>query len=298
MAPLWSYLSTGYLLAMSVWLLTGIAIFFLLLKRRQHRRSAGKSLTAIHVALGIWFCLAALTIPELYCALFSDHTDSFSMTNISRRWFNRHVRLNAQGFRDEIPFDTLPADGRQRLVFIGDSFTFGHGIDELRLRFSDRVAQQLEVAHPEKWQVNNAGTPGWELRQIVETVDGWTKEGAQIDVLVYAFVLNDIEYFDERTGAYYQQLATLEPRFWFFRETYFYNQFYYRVQAMSRSESVGYYTYLQQSYAGPPWDRFTAKLDELQGICRRNQIDLRIVSFPFLHTSEGEDPFAQALNQL
>ncbi|MEX1229512.1 MAG: SGNH/GDSL hydrolase family protein [Planctomycetaceae bacterium] len=298
MAPLWSFLSTEYLLVMGGWIIAGIAAFYWLLKTRQRRRLAGGSLTRIHVALGLWFCLAALTLPELYCAFFSDHTDSFSKTNISRRWFARHVELNDQGFRDDVPLHRFTADDRRRLVFVGDSFTFGHGIDDPAERFSNRLARDLEEIHPGAWQVNNAGISGWDLREIVKLVNDWMTKGVKVDVLVYVFVLNDIEHFDERTQKYYQQLTALEPKWWVLRETYFYNQMYYRVQALLRSESIGYYDYLNEAYAGPPWERFTDKLDELHTLCERNGIELQIVGFPFLHDQKGENPFAGGMNQL
>lgn len=298
MSPLWSFLSTEYLLVMGGWIVGGLIAFYGLLKTRQRRRIAGQSLTRIHIALAVWFCLAAFTLPELYCALFVDHTDSFSKTNISQRWFLRHVELNDQGFRDDVPMRRFTDGGRKRLVFVGDSFTFGHGIDDPADRFSNRLARELEMQQPSSWQVNNTGICGWDLREIFNLVNDWIIERVKIDVLVYVFVLNDIEHFDERTNDYYQQLTALEPKWWPLRETYFYNQMYYRVQALLRSESIGYYDYLNEAYAGPPWGRFTAKLDELQSLCERNGIELKIVAFPFLHDQKGENPFSQAMIQL
>lgn len=298
MAPLWSFLSIEYMLVMGTWIVLGVAAFVWLLKLRQRRRVAGKRLTGIHVALGVWFCLVALTLPEVYCALLVDHTDSFSKTNISQRWFLRHVELNDRGFRDHEPLHRFAEGDRRRLAFVGDSFTFGHGIDDPADRFSNILSRELEEIRPGAWQVNNAGVSGWDLPEMVRLVNDWIAEGVKVDVLVYVFVLNDIEHFDERTNAYYQQLTALEPQTWVLRETYFYNQLYYRLQALLRSESIGYYDYLSEAYAGPTWEKFTAKLDELHRLCEQNDIELRIVAFPFLHDQDAESPFAPAMRQL
>jgi hypothetical protein len=58
---------------------------------------------------------------------------------------------NSRGFRDPEP----TFDSRPRILFLGDSFTWGYCVDRSE-RFSDRLRQR----HPE-WQVDNFGVVGY-----------------------------------------------------------------------------------------------------------------------------------------
>jgi hypothetical protein len=126
----------------------------------------------------------------------------------------------------------------------------------------------------------------------------WIDQQVDVDVLVYTFVLNDVENFDERTAAHYQTIQGLEPRFFLFRETYFFNWLYFRLLQFRRPEVRGYYSYLRESYESEVWGRLERKLDELHEVCTQHGIDLRIVVFPFLHNLGDDYPFAEAHRRL
>ena len=64
-------------------------------------------------------------------------------------------QLNALGFREgELIAETLSVRTR-RILFLGDSFTFGSGIDDPRLRFTDRLEAELGAG----FHLYNAGIP-------------------------------------------------------------------------------------------------------------------------------------------
>lgn len=292
------HLSDAYLAGMGAWLVLLALGLVGLLKIRRRWKRRGRKLEIVHALLSVWFLLAGLTIPELGCALFYDETDSFSLTNASQRWYAIHVQTNAAGFRDARPFPPKLPESAEYIGFAGDSFTFGHGV-EAEDRFSNRIAARLRATHPGQFVVSNLGLPGVDLRQLRDRLlPEWIAEGADFDVLVYICVLNDIEYFDERTGQHYQTVARLKPRFFLFRETYFYNLLYIRLRLLQRPEVRNYYGYLQASYEGESWRRFRRKLLELDGLCRRNGIELRIVIFPFLHNLGPDYPFREAHRKL
>ncbi len=101
----------------------------------------------------------ALTDPVLGWRLIPSaarnaHTSEFQLV----------YRTNAEGLRER----ELADDGRLRVLFLGDSQTFGEGV-EVGRRFSDRVGEALGVFSI------NAGVPGWGLHQMVDwfTLDGW-----------------------------------------------------------------------------------------------------------------------------
>lgn len=292
-----TWLPLDYLLCMGAWLVALAVAGRALLKWRQTRRRAKQSLRGPHSGLAVWMILATLTAPELLCALFYDATDSFSQTNVSRRWFERHVNPNRAGYRDAIELPKSRRSGHQYVAFAGDSFTFGHGVRDVADRFSHRVGKALQK---ENVVTFNVGLPGVDIRQLVNALlEEFDRDAVPIDALVYTFVPNDIEYLDERTAAFYQQRAGYDPSFFLWKNTYFYNLLYHRVMSAMRSDANNYYSYLAQSYRdGEPWDQFRRKLGQLDEWCRGRNARLQVVIFPFL-TSLGEtDPFAPAYARL
>ena len=293
------YLSDGYLAAMGLWLVVLAVAPVAIMRWRRQRRRIGKPLRLVHAGLMLWLLITLLTLPELYCALFYDTTDSFGKTNVSKRWYETHVVINVDGFRDDRPLSETLRPGRQRICFIGDSFTFGHGVPNVADRFSERIATDLESIQPGRYGVANAGLPGLGVAKLVDgllpdLIDG----DEQIDVLVYTFVPNDIENFDERTAEHYRDIGAMQPEFFFVRDTYFYNLVYYRWQMLRRPGVHNYYSYLSESYRTEPWNRMQRKLDELVAVCKANDIELRVIIFPFLHNLGTDYPFRDAHRRL
>ena len=291
--------STAYTLGLGLWLCVGGMAGWGLLKLRRRWREKPRARKCVHAGLGLWMLLAVLTLPEISCALFYDQTDAFSQTNISRRWFALHVQPNREGYRDDQLLPTSLKSNQQSIVFVGDSFTFGHGVKNTADRFTDRLRSRWSREHPDQFLVSNASLPGTDIRMLADgVVADLYRERHPIDLMVYVFVPNDIEYCDERTSHHLDSLAAMEPRGWLFRETYFYNLLWYRWQSLARPESAAYYGYLKGAYTSEPWGRCTLKLDQLRETCDYHGTRLAIVAVPFLHDLESEDSFAVAHEQL
>jgi len=293
---LFVWLPFDYLLGLGAWLAALFAAAVLLLRWRRTRRSQKRSLRGPHAGLALWLVFAALTLPEVLCALFYDATDSFSQTNVSRRWFDRHVVVNRAGYRDARELPTIRDPAKRYVAFVGDSFTFGHGIKNVADRFSDRVGTALQ---DDGVVTFNVGLPGIDIRTLAQAVpEEFDKLGVPTDAVVYAFVPNDIEYCDERTAAFYQQRASLQPSFFLWKHTYFYNLLYHRLSHWGSAGSGDYYGYLRESYEGPPWDCFTKNLDHLDAWCRGRKTRLVVVIFPFLMDLNERHPFLNAYARL
>jgi lysophospholipase L1-like esterase len=285
----------SYLLGLIGWLIALAASLPALLKlRRKLRLRVGGEPRWTLIGLSLWFFLAALTVVELCFAVIYDQTDSFNMSNVSQHWFARHVRDNPQGFRDAKPFPRSVPAGKQRVAFIGDSFTFGHGIKNVADRFSDRVGARLEAVQPGRFLESNIGSPGIHVQIIANMVEKFVTRGHQIDVLVYTICLNDIEAYEPAIDQMQKKFDLHSPKFFLIRDTYFLNMLYFRVQQAWLPEVRSYYSQLADSYRGAPWDGMRRKLDELREFCAAKKIDLRIVIFPFLHNLGPDYPFDAA----
>jgi hypothetical protein len=103
--------------------------------------------------------------------------------------YSAEIRINSLGFRGaEIPAAKKP--GVVRVLFLGDSFMFGHGLAENEtLPFF--VGQELERTRPEKFEVVNGGVYGY---STADELNLFKKFGAPLglDLVVTLFMSNDL----------------------------------------------------------------------------------------------------------
>ncbi|MBW2287612.1 MAG: SGNH/GDSL hydrolase family protein [Deltaproteobacteria bacterium] len=93
---------------------------------------------------------------------------------------------NHDGFREGDLEVEVMAAGMQRVLFLGDSFTFGSGVDDPALRFSDR----LERAFGDGFHFYNAGIPGSQPSDWVRFVGVFLRD-YRPDAVVAVFFLRD-----------------------------------------------------------------------------------------------------------
>jgi hypothetical protein len=295
------YLSTGYLIGMAVWLVVMAGLFYGVLRYRQVSRQQQRGLALANVALSLCMLLALATLAELSFACFADFSDTFNITNVSKRWLALHLdrERNNEGFRDRQPFTKYVAQGRKRIIFLGDSFTAGHGVNRMEDRFTDRIAAWLDAEAPGRYVVANLGEPGYEA-SMVEAMAAAVLSRMQADVslFVYVYNLNDIEgYMQEANQNPLEGIYTSEPTFFLFRDTYLLNWLYFRFQQFQARHNT-YFEKLAAAYDSPAWDGLRAKLSQLHRECAEGHAEFRIVIFPFLHDLSGEDSFREARKRL
>ncbi|HID22170.1 MAG TPA: hypothetical protein EYP14_07185, partial [Planctomycetaceae bacterium] len=163
----------GYLIGMTVWLAMLLAGLWSLVLYRQSTHDVPQRLRRANWLLSVWMGLATLTAVELYFALFYDTTDSFNRTKVSRKWYRLYADRQRRPleirpgagiyYRDDHDFPKHPRGGRNRICFLGDSFTFGHGIRRIQDRFSNLVQAELDRRAPGRFEVTNLSDAGTDL---------------------------------------------------------------------------------------------------------------------------------------
>jgi hypothetical protein len=290
-------LPVDYLLGLVAWIAVGAASGAFLLKfRRRWRQLAPRRVKWVNAALSFWTFCAALTAVELYFAVWYDESDSFNLSNVSQHWFARHVHRNEAMFRDARPFPRHVPEGVRRICFVGDSFTFGQGIKDVGDRFCDRIGRRLDAVRPGEFLTSYVGDFGINAEQVTELVRQQVQHGFQMDMIVYTICLNDIEIYRPGGAAREQQFHT--PTFVLFRDTYFLNLLYFRLQQARLPSVRSYYSDLAESYQGPAWREMREQLDKLRELCDDHHIQLRIVIFPFVHNLRPAYPFEAAHEQI
>jgi hypothetical protein len=308
MWQLFLQLSDGYLLAMTFWLVMLALVPVALVRLRRQWAGDKRRLKVVYAGLSVWLCLGMLTLPEVGFALFYDTTDSFDMTNVSRRWFRVHVNpdvrnlefSNETGIQYRSKSDVVlnPSDGRRHVCFLGDSFTFGHGVANVADRFSDRISKQLNGEGEPSTEFSNLAWPGTDLLWAEAILKHSFSSGGRIDDAVYVLCLNDIEAFHDPTMSRSSSLSHFEPPGFFFRDTYFFNWLYFRSQLLLQPQTRGYYSFVKEYYEGEPWLRFREALSRTSTLCREHDCTFRVAIFPFLNNPGPEYPFREIHHQI
>jgi hypothetical protein len=286
----------GYLAAMAIWVIVLLGLFYGLLRYRQSCRRKSRRMWFANAGLSIAMLLAAVTAGELGFACFADFSDTFNITNVSKRWLVLHIdsEWNNVQVRDRNPLTKFVGPGQKRIIFVGDSFTAGHGIKNIDDRFSDRIAAWLEEKRPGKYVVSNYAEPGLEASMIEGKIKALFQEHYDVNMVVYVYNLNDIEGYAPKTQEQLLQINTAEPHNPLLRDTYLLNWLYFRYVQFKYAKGTNYFASLAEAYRGEPWTGLRAKLAQLRRECAEQNVDFRLVIFPFVQGLGDEDVFRDA----
>ncbi|MFO1003372.1 MAG: hypothetical protein U0936_23810 [Planctomycetaceae bacterium] len=301
------WLDAGYLVGMAAWLviLWGILVW-MLRRRRMARLNSVATKRSLHsriltVCFGLWFLCASLTAAELVFALFVDHSEAFNASMIAKRWFQVHFdsQRNEDGFRERRLLATRLPEGVSRILFLGDSFTAGHGVNRIDDRFTEQLEVLLNSKGSPKYQVYNMGEPGFEISMIRAMESAVLEKEYPVKTLIYCYMMNDIEGYDPKTGAAIEEISKRrQSSSWLVSHSFFINWMYHRWVQYSAGSSVDYFPHLVESYDGPPWQAVEHELDNMAAMCEAKGVGFRLVIFPFLHNLGPDYPFLRAHEKL
>jgi hypothetical protein len=255
-----------------------LLISFLCLYR--HARLRGQS-RGFRLLLGNFLLLSFLTSlllagGEAYYRYLCDETDSFAIGLVSERWFTRHYTLNNLGIRDNIDYENLPAGGKRRITFLGDSNTNGHGLPRVEERFINILRKEFTA-----WEIHFLGGDGYDTGHLLGSLQRRIGEGYQLDVVIYIYCLNDISDLMSEWRETASRLYSERPGFPF-ANSYFLNTLYYRFKVLADPELRAYFDNLAAAYEDERWPLQQHRLELLHEIVTSNSADLLVVTFPFL----------------
>ena len=293
-----------YLLVLAGWLVALALVLVGLLKlrrswRRRHVLNAWRS-CGLGLALAAWSVLATVTALEVIFVCFVEHSDAFNGTNISKRWFQRYIdaQRNQDDYRDRRTLATPVPKGVKRIVVFGDSFVAGHGIKRMDDRFTERLERLFNADGVERVHVYNAGDPGYEVSLIEAMMRAMLEQYGAIDVIIYCYMMNDIEGYDPRTEEFLREINSRAPTHPLITRTYFLNWVYFRWQQLRTDAAVNYFPHLVDSYSTPAWQSVAGSLGRMKQRCDEKGMEFRLVLFPFMQDLGPEYPFREAHQKL
>lgn len=279
----------GYLLDYLLWcvLLVSLFIHAWCFFRWFPRKSRPR--TALILGNGLIFlCLLATGAwaGETFLRFTYVATDSFGVSLPARRWFALYTSLNSAGCRDKEWVVPKPLRVK-RIAFIGDSFTYGWGVENVKDRFTDRLQIMFDGKEPHAVEVMNVAKPGWntgdEIQPLKDMIDVY---GA--DEVVLCMVLNDIEDLLPTTKGF-NPTRPPEPTL-FNPDSSCLLDYLYRTIILPRSPSVsGYFDWLARGYADAKvLQKEAERLGEMIQYCQSHQVKLRVILLPYIRSGGTE----------
>lgn len=231
----------------------------------------------IAAIIGIMFVVLSM---EGYYGFFYDEPDSYGLLLTSQRWFKKHYKYNNVGLRDNK--DYYFEKEKQRIVFIGDSYTIGHGIKNIEDRFTGIIEARLNKEFAGRYEVYTIAKNGWDTAHEADYFNQLIKNGFEADTIILCFTMNDIGWASPEASFKIDALNASEPQSWILANSYFLNFLYVRINIFSTETAGGYYGWLKDTYSGVPLELEKMVLREFKALCTKKGFHLKVAIFPLI----------------
>ena len=263
-----------YLLFLFLSLLTGLIL--LLLKRNR--------LILLLVAIG-YTLVAVFCIGEIYFRYVYDQSDGLGFIKVNRKWHQRHVVFNNY-FRRDRQFILDKSPGEFRIGVIGDSTTFGAGIEDPATRFSDLLETQLR-ADGYNVSVYNLGVSGTGSED--QAKDFANFKHLNFDLLVWQYFLNDVNPPDSGEGN--RIIITNKDKFipppvikWLTDRSFLADWLYWRLSAKYNRTFTDLLAADLNAYADTAiLSRHQTVIKKFLAQTKANHLPVVVILFPFLY---------------
>ena len=211
-----------YLLIDAFIFVLSVAIFFKIHKAKISKR---KKIVITTIIATILFIFLNSTLLEAYFRFTYDRSDGLGFLKVSQKWQERHVRFNGDFKRDE-EFKIQKPPGVTRVCAIGDSITFGYGIENPEDRYT-QILEKTLLQDGYQAEVYNLAISGANFRDAVSTYRQY--EFLNCDIILYQYVLNDIRD-NEQQAKLLEKYSEVSPLIKEARDfSYFFDFMYWRL---------------------------------------------------------------------
>lgn len=255
--------------------------------RRSYRRRV--KVVAWNVALTVLFALIALagleawlryTIPPMQEGALYEYSAQSKRFKLMKpradvRIFGARVQTNELGFRDNRASIPAKEPDEFRIAVIGDSFTFGPGVEYEHL-YTSLLRSRLARTHPEV-RVINLAVEGYNIIQY-EAVLEELGQRLQPDLIVLAmFPVNDFELDDYEN---HRRIAFGgEPHVAWYQSFYVYRAYLHRIPELTRKVAQRLHP-PRPGGADPGWELNLAALRQMQGLARQWKLPMTVALLP------------------
>ncbi len=221
--------------------------------------------------------------------MFIPRSHSIDYTLASKLWYAKYWNpVNSLGFRDKEPESRKPV-----ILFVGDSFTAGHGLKSVDDRFSNIVEKELNNKE-KKYSVINIGKPNLDSKAEFEVMENFIyMTRIKPDKIILQYCGNDIEGAATANGLFFEGFHPPPDMNKFVMllgsGSYLLNYIYF-IFPREQMGMPSYISYLTKVYKN---DNILSKHKDDLGMfisyAKGNAIQLIVVVFPFLTEVETSD---------
>ena len=198
--------------------------------------------------------------------------------------FNLNIPRNQDGMRDR-DFEIKKSADTIRIAAIGDSFTYGWGVENTDKVYPKLLEKKLNNLSDINYEVLNFGLPDSDTEDELLII----KEKAlkyNPDIIILGYYINDLENIDQQNieKDFYIEI----PYIGFILRNSFYLYYFFETRSNYLVERY----ILKDPYSKIIQKRFDSKINknhsktlfkELKAISKKNEIPVLIVSFPAIH---------------
>ncbi len=220
---------------------------------------------------------------------------------IDKNWVQTHISYNKDGFRDK-DYSFRKPDDVFRILIIGDSQTFGHGIDRLEDTYPKKLETRLNAAAgSKKFEVLSFARPGWNSDSHVQYL---YKKGLnyQPDLIILSLYHNDIlppAFFDcDSTDLDLVDSSHFLSPILTSSSVYRFLKFRINRGLEATGRKPDYLQCRKQIYNSRGWDMQRVYLDTIVGTAKLNKIHFMMAVIPVLFKLDDDYPMQFAHDQL
>ncbi|MBI2009812.1 MAG: SGNH/GDSL hydrolase family protein [Candidatus Chisholmbacteria bacterium] len=292
-----------FIFAYIVFLAVSVGLGFVFI--RFWKKESLLKLLTVNLVLFLFLLVHLLYGLEIYYRYIFDATDNTLQIKTMQRWIDRHVRINALSFRNDHFFsDKDPKE--LRLAAIGDSYTYGYGIENENDRYSNLLEKRLSATCAPQGstvKVYNMARPGMNTREELEILK--MAQNYKVDGIILGYTFDDAR--SNRTALHtnicYNRIFSYRHNpllNWLLQKSfaleYLYVRAYNLFNAREFTQTCWTETF-EALYRDPEiWIRHLQELKNLIDYTRENNLGLAVVIFPNI-VDLGEDYSARDIHQ-
>lgn len=216
-------------------------------------------------------------------------------------WVRQFIEFNRDGFRDR-EYTVNKPSGKFRILVVGDSQTFGHGIEKLEDTFPKQLEkllnQGIEYA---KFEVLNFAMPGWNTADQLQYI---YKKGFlyQPDLILLNFFHNDLppSLFSDCDSKDIEIVPAIGLLIKWFHSSQLYHFFKFRINRLleKTGNKPSYEDCRRSSYQSRSWDMEEIYLDTLIYTAQTKSIHIMMTVLPIMFRLDENYPFVFAHQKL
>ena len=256
-----------------------ITLIFLVLLIRLHTR------LALLLSSVVCSLLAIFTFGEIYFRYIYDQSDGLGFLKVNQKWHQRHVVFNNY-FKRSDNFEPQKPPGEIRLAVMGDSISFGGGIEDPQNRFSNLLERKLR-ADGLNVSIYNLGISGTGTQEQIQDFNNLRH--LNFDLLIWQYFFNDANPQTDNLGTKIimdnQNKFTPPPLInWLTDHSYFADWLYWRLSSKYDQTFTDLANADLKSYQDPAL--FSQHQQDIQSFLNqlhRQRLPVVVIIFPYLY---------------